>query len=91
MLRAFSIGPCGPLAQAVLPCPGAKAGEFLARYASRFNLVEVDYSCYRLPSATSVLRRRDSAPNGFVFSLTASGSVTHCWSLHGVASQPQAF
>jgi uncharacterized protein YecE (DUF72 family) len=49
----------------------------LARYAERFDSVEINNSFYRLPSAETFAAWRDATPHGFLFAVKASRFITH--------------
>ena len=51
--------------------------EWLAHYATRFPVVEVNNSFYHLPAETSFDRWREQSPPEFVFALKASRYITH--------------
>jgi uncharacterized protein YecE (DUF72 family) len=51
--------------------------EWLRYYGTRFPVVEVNNSFYRLPAETSFDRWREESPAGFVFVLKASRYITH--------------
>jgi uncharacterized protein YecE (DUF72 family) len=51
--------------------------EWLRYYATRFPIVEVNNSFYRLPEESSFDRWREESPAGFVFALKASRYITH--------------
>ncbi len=53
------------------------AKEFLAYYASRLNVVEINYTFHRLPSATTLENWAASTPAGFLFALKAHMRITH--------------
>lgn len=50
---------------------------WFARYAARFDTVEINSTFYRLPSAAVVDRWRAQAPAGFTYALKASRYLTH--------------
>ncbi len=56
---------------------GLPQKEWLAHYARHFPTVEVNYSFYRLPEATTFAAWRAAAPAGFVFAVKASRFITH--------------
>lgn len=64
---------------------GMAADEYLAWYAGRFAIVEVDSSFYRVPSRKMVQGWRDRTPDGFRFVLKVPQAITHqkqlqeCW------------
>jgi uncharacterized protein YecE (DUF72 family) len=49
----------------------------LARYAERFDTVEINNSFYRLPSAETFAAWREATPPGFLFAVKASRFITH--------------
>ena len=57
--------------------PGLSAGEFLASYAERFSVLEVDSTFYRTPTIGMVQGWRDKTPAGFGFSLKVPRVITH--------------
>jgi uncharacterized protein YecE (DUF72 family) len=56
---------------------GLPPGEFLASYAERFPVVEVDSTFYRTPSRKMVQGWRDKTPESFGFSLKVPQVITH--------------
>jgi len=56
---------------------GLPARDWLAWYASRFPVVEVNNTFYRLPAEATFERWRDETPAGFTFVLKASRLITH--------------
>jgi uncharacterized protein YecE (DUF72 family) len=52
-------------------------GRWLEHYASRFPVVEVNNSFYRLPEESTVDRWRKVSPPGFTFVVKASRYITH--------------
>ena len=56
---------------------GLPARDWLAWYASRFPVVEVNNTFYRLPAEATFERWRDEMPAGFTFVLKASRLITH--------------
>ena len=56
---------------------GMAADEYLAWYAGRFPIVEVDSSFYRVPSAGMVRGWRDRTPDEFRFVLKVPQAITH--------------
>ncbi len=56
---------------------GTSQGEFLARYAERFSVVEVDSTFYRVPSVRMVEGWAARTPDDFRFALKMPGAVTH--------------
>jgi len=61
---------------------GTAKGEYLGSYAERFNVVEVDSTYYRPPSARMVTGWADRTPASFRFALKAPGEITHKKILH---------
>lgn len=56
---------------------GLPTHEWLAWYAARFPVVEVNNTFYRLPAEASFERWREQTPDGFTFVLKASRLITH--------------
>ena len=56
---------------------GLPQREWLRYYATRFPVVEVNNSFYRLPSESSLDRWREESPPEFLFVLKASRYITH--------------
>ena len=54
--------------------PAARHFEF---YATQFPTVEINFTFYRLPLASTVLGWRDKAPAGFVYAVKGSRFITH--------------
>jgi uncharacterized protein YecE (DUF72 family) len=61
----------------VLYPEGQAQRAWLERYAAFFGTVEMNATFYRLPSADSVVRWRDTVPPGFVFAVKGSRYLTH--------------
>jgi uncharacterized protein DUF72 len=57
--------------------PDLAKSRWLDFYANRFRTVELNNSFYRLPSAKSWERWRDTVPDGFQFAIKASRFITH--------------
>jgi len=55
----------------------AKAGEFLAHYARRFDTVEIDATWYRTPSESMVRKWERDTPEGFIFAAKVPSVITH--------------
>lgn len=51
--------------------------KWLSCYVTRFPIVEVNNSFYRLPDVATFERWRDAAPEGFVFAVKANRVITH--------------
>lgn len=64
---------------------------WLARYAERFDTVEVNNTFYRLPAADTFARWRDETPADFLFALKASRYLTHIRRLRGCADPLATF
>ena len=56
---------------------GLAARDYLAFYAQRFPLVEVDYTYYRMPTARTLATMAGKTPPGFLFAVKATASMTH--------------
>jgi uncharacterized protein YecE (DUF72 family) len=56
---------------------GLPAADWLAQYATRFPVVEVDSTFYRSPARKTVEGWRDRTPPGFGFSLKVPQAITH--------------
>jgi uncharacterized protein YecE (DUF72 family) len=69
--------------------PGTK--DDLAYYAGQFDVVEIDSTYYRIPSAKSVDAWRERTPPGFLFSPKLPGEITHEKLLEGADQQVAAF
>ena len=57
--------------------PGLAKAERLSFYAQRFPAVELNFSYYRQPSASTLARMVGNTPEGFLFSIKAHQSLTH--------------
>jgi uncharacterized protein YecE (DUF72 family) len=55
----------------------ARKREFLGLYSREFPFVELDFSYYGMPKASSLAALAAQAPPGFLFSLKAHKSLTH--------------
>jgi uncharacterized protein YecE (DUF72 family) len=55
---------------------GTKAGEYLSRYASMFETVELNFSYYRMPEAAQLQSMHEQAP-ALAFSVKAHETLTH--------------
>lgn len=76
----------GPFYPADLP-----AEAWLSFYAERFASVEINYSFYRLPARSTLVRWRDAVPNGFVFAVKANRYITHMKNLKDAREPLQTF
>lgn len=63
----------------------------LARYATRFDVVEINSTFYRAHRASTYQRWADSVPTGFRFSAKLPRAITHDARLYRVAPLLQAF
>ena len=70
---------------------GMAADEYLAWYAGRFPIVEVDSSFYRVPSRGMVRGWRDKTPDDFRFILKVPREITHTRQLRDCAAEVEAF
>lgn len=57
--------------------PGTRADQFLARYASMFPTVELNFSYYRMPTAEQLARLLEQGGPSLVFSVKANEALTH--------------
>jgi len=57
--------------------PGLSKAERLSFYAERFPAVELNFSYYRQPSASTLARMVEKTPEGFLFTIKAHQSLTH--------------
>ena len=70
---------------------GHRAREELSYYASRFLTVELNNPFYRLPTAETFQRWRDSTPPDFQFAVKASRHITHIKRLRDVTDELALF
>lgn len=70
---------------------GTKPAEFLHLYSKVFDLVEIDSSFYRTPSAQTVRQWREKTPNNFLFTSKLPGKITHELKLTGVEEELDRF
>ncbi len=56
---------------------GTKKEEFLARYASMFPTVELNFSYYKMPTAEQLTRLMEQAGPAMEFSIKANETLTH--------------
>ncbi len=56
---------------------GSRTDEFLARYATLFPTVELNFSYYRMPTSGQLARLQDQAGPALVFSVKANEALTH--------------
>jgi uncharacterized protein YecE (DUF72 family) len=94
-LTEFWIGTSGYVyrhwRQGVFYPPGLRSREELGYYASRFRTVELNNPFYRLPTAETFQRWRDSTPADFQFAVKASRYITHIKRLRNVADELALF
>lgn len=57
--------------------PGTAAAGYLGHYAGHFDVVEVDSTFYRPPTAAMVQNWADRTPAGFAFALKTPRAITH--------------
>lgn len=65
--------------------------KFLSYYASRLNLVEINYTFRRLASASTFQKWVDATSDGFVFAPKAHMQITHSMKLKGAGEFTQVF
>jgi len=63
--------------------PGLDRGEMLSFYARRFDLVELDFTYYQMPSAHTLAAMAEKTPEGFLFSVKMYRDLTHRRDLTG--------
>lgn len=68
-----------------------RSGDWLEYYAGRFRTVEVNYSFYRIPSATTLNRWSAVAPSRFRFALKLWRGITHVRRLKACQGYLQSF
>ena len=56
--------------------PGTPQGDFFAYYSRFFSAVELNYTYYTMPNATSLDKTAEKAPPGFCFTLKAHRDMT---------------
>lgn len=56
---------------------GTASGAFLGYYARHFPAVEIDYTYYRMPQATTLAGMAQRTPAGFRFAVKATSLLTH--------------
>jgi uncharacterized protein YecE (DUF72 family) len=62
---------------------GTTPADFLARYAERYNTVEIDNTFYRIPTPAMVKKWGAATPEGFVFAAKVPQIITHEKALAG--------
>ena len=70
---------------------GMASDEYLAWYAGRFPIVEVDSTFYRVPSAGMVRGWREKTPDDFRFILKVPREITHTRQLRDCSSEVDTF
>ena len=70
---------------------GTPARDFLATYAERFEVVEVDSTYYRVPAARMVQGWVERTPGHFRFALKAPSEITHKKILHNADADASTF
>lgn len=71
--------------------PNAKHGDFLTQYTSVFNTVEGNTTFYGMPTATTVARWKDDAPDTFHFCFKFPKAITHDKKLRGAEAETDLF
>ena len=56
---------------------GTKTSDFLKLYSAHFRMVELNFSYYRQPEASMLVRMVETTPDGFLFTIKAHKTVTH--------------
>ena len=56
---------------------GTPKNAFLAKYAEKFPIVELNFSYYAQPNSRTIQGMIDATPEGFLFALKAHSSMTH--------------
>ena len=57
--------------------PDIPEKQFLRYYSGRLNSVEIDYTFYRIPSATTIENWKSATPETFKFTVKATQQITH--------------
>ncbi len=57
--------------------PTTKQAEMLTRYAEQFPIVELNYTWYRMPTAELIEHQCKQAPEGFLFTVKLTNTLTH--------------
>src|SRR5258707_984089 len=65
--------------------------EMLAFYAKQFSSVEINYSFYRMPTESALLKWAGEVGEGFRFALKANQRITHIQRLRGCESTLKRF
>lgn len=93
-MHPISIGTCGWSYKdwsGVFYPESLAAADYLAYYAVRFKVVEVDSTFYRSPTPKMVEGWREKTPDGFGFSLKVPQVITHTQVLEDCGTELQAF
>ena len=69
-----------PVPQALYP-EAFKGTSRLTYYASLFNSIEINSSFYKLPKASTIIKWRDTVPEGFRFTFKLSKTISHAKAL----------
>ena len=69
----------------------SKSSEFLKLYSQVFDIVEVDSSFYRSPSAASVRQWKEKTPANFLFTVKMPKRITHELKLDGIEKELSYF
>jgi len=56
---------------------GTKADDYLRYYAGQFQIVEIDYTYYRMPAADNLRRMMEAAGPSLTFAIKATDTLTH--------------
>jgi uncharacterized protein YecE (DUF72 family) len=56
---------------------GAKPADYLARYAEKYDCVEIDSTFYRIPSTSMIKKWYQDTPEGFLFAAKVPQVITH--------------
>jgi uncharacterized protein YecE (DUF72 family) len=56
---------------------GTRSGNMLPRYAEHFLATELNYTWYQMPKAEAVERQRQKVPQGFLFAVKLTRTLTH--------------
>jgi uncharacterized protein YecE (DUF72 family) len=56
---------------------GTRKGDFLSFYAGEFQTTELNFSFYRMPAARTMAQIAAKVPDGFVFAVKATRTITH--------------
>jgi uncharacterized protein YecE (DUF72 family) len=70
---------------------GTKRADFLARYAERFDAVEVNMTFRRRPQEQTLVKWRETVPEGFRFAVKAHQRITHHKRLVDVSDDVEVF